>query len=94
MAALQTRGRGSGFFSGNLGAELTPEENAEIERFRAQVVDVRSQLRGVERDLRSGINSLEASIVFINVWLAPLIVAMVGLVLFWRRQRRAQGARR
>jgi ABC-type uncharacterized transport system involved in gliding motility auxiliary subunit len=94
LAALQTRGRGSGFFSGNLGAELTPEENAEIERFRAQVVDVRSQLRGVERDLRSGINSLEAWIVFINVWLAPLLVAAAGLVLFWRRQRRAQGARR
>jgi ABC-type uncharacterized transport system involved in gliding motility auxiliary subunit len=94
LAALQTRGRGSGFFSGNLGAELTPEENAEIERFRAQVVDVRSQLRGVERDLRSGVNSLEAWIVFINVWLAPLLVAAVGLVLFWRRQRRAQGARR
>ena len=94
LAALQTRGRGSGFFSGNLGAELTPEENAEIERFRAQVVNVRSQLRGVERDLRSGVNSLEAWIVFINVWLAPLLVAAVGLVLFWRRQRRAQGARR
>ena len=94
LAQLQARGRGSGFFSGNLGAELTPEENAEIERFRAQVVDVRGQLRGVERDLRGGINSLEAWIVFINVWLAPMLVAGVGLVLFWRRQRRAQGARR
>jgi hypothetical protein len=94
LAQLQARGRGSGFFSGNLGAELTPEENAEIERFRAQVADVRSQLRGVERDLRSGINTLEAWIVFINVWLAPILVAGVGLILFWRRQRRAQGARR
>ncbi|MBS0384758.1 MAG: GldG family protein [Proteobacteria bacterium] len=94
LAHLQARGRGSGFFSGNLGAELTPEENAEIERFRAQVVDVRSQLRGVERDLRSGVNSLEAWIVFVNVWLMPILVAGIGLVLFWRRQRRAQGARR
>jgi len=94
LAQLQARGRGSGFFSGNLGAELTPEENAEIERFRAQVVDVRGQLRGVERDLRGGINSLEAWIVFVNVWLAPILVAGVGLVLFWRRQKRAQGARR
>jgi ABC-type uncharacterized transport system involved in gliding motility auxiliary subunit len=94
LAQLQARGRGSGFFSGNLGAELTPEENAEIERFRAQVVSVRSQLRGVERDLRSGINSLEAWIVFINVWLAPILVAGIGLFLFWRRQRRTQGARR
>jgi ABC-type uncharacterized transport system involved in gliding motility auxiliary subunit len=94
LAALQSRGRGSGFFAGNLGAELTPEENAEMERFRAQVVEVRGQLRGVERDLRGGINSLEAWVMFINVWLAPLLVAVAGLFLFWRRQRRAQGARR
>src|SRR5690606_38040368 len=44
LAQLEARGRGSGFFSGNLGAELTPEENAEIERFRARVVEVRSEL--------------------------------------------------
>ena len=37
LAELQQRGRGSGYFSGNLGAELTPEENAEIERFRGSV---------------------------------------------------------
>ena len=94
LAELQARGRGSGFFAGNLGAELTPEENAEMARFRAQVVEVRSQLRGVERDLRGGINALETWVMFINVWLAPMLVAAAGLVLFWRRQRRAQGARR
>src|SRR5690606_20293610 len=60
LAQLEARGRGSGFFSGNLGAELTPEENAEIERFRARVVEVRSELRGTERDLRRDIERLEA----------------------------------
>jgi ABC-type uncharacterized transport system involved in gliding motility auxiliary subunit len=94
LQELEARGHGSGFFSGNLGAELTPEENREIERFRAEVTQVRGELRDVERDLRSGINTLKAWIVFINVWLAPLLVAGVGLVLFWRRQRRGQGAPR
>lgn len=94
LAAVQARGRGSGFFSGNLGAELTPEENREIEGFRREVAQVRTDLRNIERNLRSGVNSLEAWIVFVNVWLAPILVAGVGLVLFWRRQRRAQGARR
>lgn len=88
LAELQQRGRGSGFFAGDLGAELTPEENIEIERFRARAMEVRSELRTAERDLRSDIDRLQALVVFINVWLAPLLVAGAGLFLFWRRQRR------
>jgi len=90
LAELQSRGRGSGFFTGDLGAELTPEENAEIERFRANVVEIRGELRRAERDLRGDIERLQALLVFINVWLAPLLVAGAGLFLFWRRQRRGR----
>ncbi|MFO1016023.1 MAG: Gldg family protein [Hyphomonadaceae bacterium] len=93
LAELQARGRGSGFFSGDLGAELTPEENTEIERFRARVIEVRTELRNSERDLRSDIERLQAAVVFINVWLAPLLVAGAGLFLFWRRQRRGSARR-
>jgi ABC-2 type transport system permease protein len=93
LAELQTRGRGSGFFSGDLGAELTPEENVEIERFRARVVEVRGELRRTERELRGDIERLETAVVFINVWLAPLLVAAAGLFLFWRRQRRGRTRR-
>jgi ABC-2 type transport system permease protein len=94
LAELQARGRGSGFFSGDLGAELTPEERGAIDRFRERVVSVRGELRGVERDLRRDIDQLKAAVVFVNVWLAPLLIAGGGLFLFWRRQRRAKGARR
>lgn len=93
LSELQARGRGSGFFSGNLGAELTPEENTEVERFRARVIEVRSELRNTERSLRGDIERLQAMVVFINVWLAPLLVAGVGLFLFWRRQRRGRARR-
>jgi ABC-2 type transport system permease protein len=92
LTQLQQRGRGSGYFTGNFGAELTPEENAEMERFRARVLDARTALRGVERNLRADIERLKAAIMFVNVWLAPLLVAGVGFFLFWRRQRRV-GAR-
>ncbi len=88
LADLQARGRGSGFFTGELGAELTAEENTAIEQFRTRVVEVRSELRRVERDLRGEIDRLQALVLFINVWLAPLLVAAAGLFLFWRRQRR------
>jgi ABC-type uncharacterized transport system involved in gliding motility auxiliary subunit len=88
LQELQARGAGSGFFAGDLGAELTPEETAEIESFRARLLEVREELRGTERTLRSDINQLEAMVLFINVWMAPLLVAAAGLFLFWRRQRR------
>ncbi|WP_395647458.1 Gldg family protein [Terricaulis sp.] len=90
LAELQARGRGSGFFSGDLGAELTPEERAALEGFRSRVTAVRTELRGVERNLRGDIERLEALVFFINVWLAPILVAAAGLFLFWRRQRRSR----
>lgn len=93
LRELQSRGRGSGFFSGNLGAELTPEETEAIEGFRKRVVEVRGALRDTERDLRGDIDRLKAIIVLINVWLAPLLVAGAGLFLFWRRQMRVRRAR-
>lgn len=91
LAELQARGRGSGFFAGDLGAELTAEERTEIDRFRNQMVEVRAELRELERNLRSDINSLQTLVVFVNVWLAPLLVAGAGLFLFWRRHRRGRG---
>jgi ABC-type uncharacterized transport system involved in gliding motility auxiliary subunit len=90
LADLQTHGQGSGYFSGDLGAELNDEERGEIEQFRAKVTETRSELRGLERNLRGDINRLEAVMVFINVWLAPILVALAGVFVFWRRGRRTQ----
>jgi gliding motility-associatede transport system auxiliary component len=91
---LQQHGAGSGFFAGDLGAELTPEERVEVERVRTEVSHARTELRDVGRDLRSDIDRLKAIVMFVNVWLAPMLVTGVGLFLFWRRQRRARGGAR
>ncbi|MGQ0531221.1 MAG: Gldg family protein [Caulobacteraceae bacterium] len=88
LEELQARGRGSGFFAGDLGAELTPEEQAEVDRFRERESEIRTELRGLVRDLRGDIDRLQALVILINVWLAPLLIAGGGLFLFWRRQRR------
>lgn len=93
LQQLQARGRGSGFFAGDLGAELTPEEQAEVDQFRARETQIRTDLRGLARDLRGDIERLQALVIFINVWLAPLLIAAAGLFLFWRRQRRGGAAR-
>lgn len=88
LRALEAKGQGSGFFSGNLGAELTSEERAQIERFRARALDVRKQLRAVERGYRTELDRLEGWLILLNVWLAPLLVAAAGVYMMWRRQRR------
>jgi ABC-type uncharacterized transport system involved in gliding motility auxiliary subunit len=95
LAQLQAHGHGSGYFSGNLGASLTPQESAAIDRFRKHVGDVRTELRHLARDLRGDITRLQGVVVFVNVWLLPMLIAATGLFMFWRRQRRGwAGARR
>lgn len=93
LAQLQAQGRGSGAFSGNLGAELTPEEAALVRDLEVRIADVRGELRRTERELRGDVERLEALVVFINVWLGPLLVAGAGLFFFWRRQRRGRAGR-
>lgn len=91
LAQLQAQGRGSGAFTGNLGAEMTPEEASVVRGLEARLAEVRGELRRTERELRGDVEQLETLVVFINVWLMPLLVAGAGLFFFWRRQRRGRG---
>jgi ABC-2 type transport system permease protein len=93
LRALEAKGQGSGFFSGNLGAELTSEERAQIEKFRAKALDVRKQPRAVERGYRTELDRLEGWLILLNVWLAPLLVAAAGVYMMMRRQRRTTDAK-
>lgn len=92
LRELEERGQGSGFFAGNLGAELTGEERAQIEEFRAKTLQVRKQLRAVERGYRTDLDALEGWLILLNVWLAPILVAGAGVFWIMRRQRRTSGA--
>ena len=92
LRELEAKGQGSGFFSGNLGAELTADERARIEAFRAKALDVRKQLRSVERGYRTDLDRLEGWLILLNVWVAPIFVAAAGIFWILRRQRRTSGA--
>jgi len=71
------------------GATLTAEELAEIDSYRSQASDIRKQLRGVEREFRRDIDALAGQLQFINVWLGPIIVGLIGIGMFiWRSRRR------
>lgn len=88
LARLQQRGQGSNYFRGDLGAELTPEETTELNRFTRRMGEIRQELRYIGRVLRADVDRLEGWVTFVNVWLMPLLVAGAGVFVFWRRQRR------
>jgi ABC-type uncharacterized transport system involved in gliding motility auxiliary subunit len=69
---------------------LSPEQEAELKRFTAEKTRVRKELRETERGLDVDINRLGSELKAINIAIAPLIVAIAGvLILSMRRRRRA-----
>jgi ABC-type uncharacterized transport system involved in gliding motility auxiliary subunit len=73
-------------------AALTPQQQQAIEKFRAEMLDIRRQLRDVQADLRRDIDRLEAGLRFVNIGLVPVLVALIAAAVGgWRvvRRRRA-----
>ena len=68
---------------------LTPEQQAEIEKFRAEQVATRKDLRAVQHQLVRDIEGLGRTIKFINIGLMPILVGVAALGLgAWRARRR------
>lgn len=86
LEELQAVGATGGFFSGDLEADLTPEERTELSELRQSVVETRERLRDIERDFRRNIDGLENMLRFINIWGGPLIVLLIGLIVWFRRR--------
>jgi gliding motility-associatede transport system auxiliary component len=72
---------------------LTPEQEAEIEKFRADLVTTRTQLRDVQRKLRRDIDRLGNWLAAINTLLVPLILGLTAILLAVFRRRKAAAAR-
>ena len=70
---------------------LTPEQQAEIEKFQQRKLEIRKDLRQVRRDLDRGIESLGNWLKFINIGLIPILLSVLALIMALvvrsRRQR-------
>ena len=66
---------------------LTPEQEAEIDRFMNQRIEIRQQLRQVRRDLDRDIEALGTRIKIVNIALMPGLVILLALVMAWKRRR-------
>ena len=78
---------GGGARTGTAG--LSAAQQREIERFRHELIAIRTQLRDVQHNLRKDIDALGDRLAFINIALVPLLVAIfaIGLAAFRRRRR-------
>ena len=74
-------------------AVITAEQRAEIDRAREEIVRTRQQLRGVQRELRQGIEGLEAWLRILNIALVPALLTVAAIVLAVLRSRRRAAAR-
>jgi len=72
--------------SGNI--LLTPEQQAEIDRFIDQRATIRKELRAVQRGLDQDIERLGTILKIINIGLVPLLLTFFVLLAVWRRNRR------
>jgi ABC-type uncharacterized transport system involved in gliding motility auxiliary subunit len=79
------RGRGE--------AVITPEQRAEIDRAREEIVRTRQQLRAVQLELRRDIEGLETRLRLLNIAAVPLLLTVFAIGLGVVRARRRAAAR-
>jgi ABC-type uncharacterized transport system involved in gliding motility auxiliary subunit len=72
---------------------LGAEQQAELERFQQEKIDVRLQLREVQRQLNADIDALSMTLRVVSIVLVPAFVAFLFLIGgLWRLQRRRRPA--
>ncbi|MCW5571378.1 MAG: hypothetical protein KIT78_09780, partial [Steroidobacteraceae bacterium] len=72
------------------GLIMTPEQEQEIERFEAEKLRIRKDLRGVRLGLDQDIRRLGNELKILNIVVVPAIFALIALaVAMWRRKRQA-----
>ena len=72
---------------------ITPEQRAEIDAARAEIVRTRGQLRQVQLELRRDIERLETWLRLANIALVPALLTVFAIGLGIMRSRRRAGAR-
>jgi ABC-type uncharacterized transport system involved in gliding motility auxiliary subunit len=72
---------------GSMQVIISPEQQAELDRFRELRFETQQQLKDVRRNLRSDIERLGVQVKVINFAAVPLLVAVYGMARGWRRRR-------
>ena len=73
---------------------LTEDQRDAIVEFTNERVRIRRELRDVRHSLRKDIETLEASLKFVNIGLVPIVIGIGGLLAGLHRMRRRRAAMR
>ncbi len=87
-AKLQELQKSQGGAAGKSAQILTPEQQAELDRFRKTVAQTRLALKEVRKNLRRDAEGLVFWTKVANIALMPLLVAIAGLIVAFLRRRR------
>ncbi len=74
-------------------AALSAEQTKEIDKFRAEMLDTRRQLREVQAALRRNIEQLKVILEFFDIALVPIVVVAAAIVMAALRRRRWRATR-
>jgi ABC-type uncharacterized transport system involved in gliding motility auxiliary subunit len=88
LAALE-----AGRSGGQASLSLSPEQEAELERFQQQRVRIRKDLRETQRSLNVEIEKLGSRLAVINIALVPLLLTIAAIALWFVRRRRLSAGR-
>jgi ABC-type uncharacterized transport system involved in gliding motility auxiliary subunit len=69
---------------------LSPDQKAAIDSFRHQAIEIRKELRSVQRALREDIDRLDSTLKIINIGAMPVLVVLFALGLGLVRRRNAR----
>lgn len=72
---------------------LTPEQQAEVDRFRVEVLETRRELRGVRLSLRRDIETLGTQLKVVNIALIPAVICVVAVAMWIVKVLRRRAAR-
>jgi ABC-type uncharacterized transport system involved in gliding motility auxiliary subunit len=84
----ETRQRLAELQAGKDGSYVGREQREEVEQFRQRQLAINKELRDVQHQLNAEIDALGLRLKVINIVVVPALVALVGLLLGWRRTRR------
>jgi ABC-type uncharacterized transport system involved in gliding motility auxiliary subunit len=73
------------------GTLMSPQQKAEVEKFKAEMLNTRKQLREVQHDLRKNIEGLGTRLRIMNIGLVPVLLGIFAIVFaLMRSARRAK----
>ena len=79
--------------NGELIGQVTPEIQAEVDRFNELMLETRRSLRDVQYQLTEDIEQLGANLKLINTALIPMLLSLLALLLSYLRAKRRKAVR-